>query len=154
MGDALVQKRAPNWGHVRSKIGNPRKWLRDNAKGLLNPGSEKPLALVLVQNRIAPVQNRLRKVQETLGRPLLPGSKTPSCNPFWEFPILSQSSIRGGCKGGSGQKFSIQVPNFNTSSQVCQQHLSQACFSVAPALAFKDSISLCFDLRNKYCDGR
>ena len=52
----------------------------------------------------------------------------------------------GGSKGGSGQKCSIQVPNFNTSSQVCQQHLSQACFSVAPAPVFQDSTSLSFDL--------
>ena len=56
-----------------SKIENSRKWLRECAKDHLDPGSEEPLALV--QTGVAPVQNRFRKVQATLGRPLLPGSK-------------------------------------------------------------------------------
>ena len=64
------------------------------------------------------------------------------CRPFF-IAILDKG---GGSKGRSGQKFSIQVPNVNTSSQVCQQHLSQACFSVAPAPAFQNGTSLCFDL--------
>ena len=58
---------------------------------------------------------------------------TDCLSPPQKFAILDKG---GGSKGGSGQKCSIQVPNLNTSSQVCQQHLSQACFSVAPASAF------------------
>ena len=51
------------------------KWLGEGAKGLLGQGRQRPLALV--QKRVAPVQNRVLVVQKTLGRPLLPGSKTP-----------------------------------------------------------------------------
>ena len=65
-------------------------------KRFLRPGSEKPLALV--QNKIAPVQNRFRKVQETLGTPLLPGSERPfapsrnHCRGFPIFDPLSQAA--------------------------------------------------------------
>ena len=52
---------------------NSRKWLREGAQGLLDPEKAKPLALV--QDRFALAQNRFRKVQETLGRHFLPGSK-------------------------------------------------------------------------------
>ena len=50
-----------------------RKWLGEGAKGLLDPASKRPLALV--QNGVAPVQKRVWVVQKTLGRPLLPGPK-------------------------------------------------------------------------------
>ena len=76
-----------------SKIGTSRKWLREGAEGLLDPGSEKPLAMV--QNRVAPVQDRFRKVQETLGRPLLAGCErpfAPSRNHFREFAIFDPLS--------------------------------------------------------------
>ena len=43
------------------KLGNARKCLGEDAKGRLDPASEKPLALV--QNGVAPVQKRFRKVQ-------------------------------------------------------------------------------------------
>ena len=57
------------------------------AEGLLDLGSEKPLALL--QNGVAPVQNKFRKVHETLGRSLLPGSRRPfSRNHFRDFPIF------------------------------------------------------------------
>ena len=46
------------------------KVVRRGCKGLLDPGSEKPL-LALVQNGVAPVQKRFRKVEEPLRRPLL-----------------------------------------------------------------------------------
>ena len=62
------------------------KWLGEGAKGLLGQGRQSPLALV--QKRVAPVQNRVLVVQKTLGRPLLPGSKTPfapSPNHFGHF---------------------------------------------------------------------
>ena len=91
----MIQSRIANqaaWERG-SKIGNSRKWLREGAKGLLDSGSEKSLALV--QNRVAPVQNRFRKVQETLGRPLLPGCErpfAPSRNHFGEFPIFDPLS--------------------------------------------------------------
>ena len=68
---------------------NSQKWLGEGAKGLLGQGRQRPLARV--QNRVAPVQNRVLVVQKTLGRPLLPGSKTPfapSPNHFWEFSIF------------------------------------------------------------------
>ena len=64
---------------------SPR-WLGEGAKGLLGQGRQSPLALV--QKRVAPVQNRALVVQKTLGRPLLPGSKTPfapSPNHFGHF---------------------------------------------------------------------
>ena len=62
------------------------KWLGEGAKGVLGQGRQRPLALV--QKRVAPVQNRILVVQKTLGRPLLPGSKTPfapSPNHFGHF---------------------------------------------------------------------
>ena len=62
------------------------KWLGEGAKGLLGPGRQSPLALV--QKRVEPVPNRVWVVQKTLGRPLLPGSKTPfapSPNHFGHF---------------------------------------------------------------------
>ena len=65
---------------------NCPKWLGEGAKGLLGQGRQRPLALA--QKRVAPVQNRVLVVQKTLGRPLLPGSKTPfapSPNHFGHF---------------------------------------------------------------------
>ena len=53
------------------KSESSRKWLGEGAKGLLDPASKRPLALV--RNGVAPVQNRVWVVQKTLGRPLLPG---------------------------------------------------------------------------------
>ena len=69
-----------------------QKWLGEGAKGVLDPGCQSLLALV--QKRVAPVQNRVWVVQKTLGRPLLPGSKTPfapSPNHFWEISIFGPS---------------------------------------------------------------
>ena len=63
-----------------SKIGNSRKCLGEDAKGRLDPASEKPLALA--QNGVAPVKKRFRRVQETLGRPWLSGSTKRPCAPF------------------------------------------------------------------------
>ena len=75
-------------GRGGSKI--PRKWLREGAKGLLDPGSENPLALV------APVQQQVsegaRDPWETL---LLPGSKrpfAPSRTHFREFSTFDPLS--------------------------------------------------------------
>ena len=45
----------------------------EGAKGRLDPAIEKPLALV--QNGAAPMHERFRKVQETLGRPWLPAAR-------------------------------------------------------------------------------
>ena len=55
------------------KSDSSRKWLGEGAKGLLDPASKRPLALV--RNGVAPVQKRVSVVQKTLGRPLLPGPK-------------------------------------------------------------------------------
>ena len=69
-----------------------QKSLGEGAKGVLDPGCQSLLALV--QKRVAPVQNRVWVVQKTLGRPLLPGSKTPfapSPNHFWEISIFGPS---------------------------------------------------------------
>ena len=68
------------------------KWLGEGAKGVLDAGCQSLLALV--HKRVAPVQNRVWVVQKTLGRPLLPGSKTPfapSPNHFWEISIFGPS---------------------------------------------------------------
>ena len=69
-----------------------QKWSGEGAKGVLDTGSKGPLALV--QKRVAPVQNRVWVVQKTLGRPLLPVSKTPfapSPNHFWVISIFGPS---------------------------------------------------------------
>ena len=74
-----------------------QKWLGEGAKGVLDPGNKGLLALV--QKRVAPVQNRVWVVQKTLGRPLLPGSKTPfapSPNHFWEISIFGPSPRTSG----------------------------------------------------------
>ena len=55
------------------KSESSQKWLGEGAKGLLDPVSKRPLALVW--NGVAPVQKRVWVVQKTLGRPLLPGPK-------------------------------------------------------------------------------
>ena len=55
------------------KSESSRKWLGEGAKGLLDPASKRPLALV--RNGVAPVQKRVWVVQTTLWRPLLPGPK-------------------------------------------------------------------------------
>ena len=69
----------PSACYRRPKPQKCPKWLGEGAKGLLGPGRQSPLALV--QKRVAPVQNRVWVVQKTLGRPLLPGSKTPFSTP-------------------------------------------------------------------------
>ena len=75
------------------KSESSRKWLGEGAKGLLDPASKRPLALV--QNRVAPVQKRVWVVQTTLGRHLLPGPKRsrkdllhPLPTTFGDFPFL------------------------------------------------------------------
>ena len=72
---------------------NSQKWLGEGAKSLLGQERQRPLALV--QQRVAPVQNRVLVVQKTLGRPLLLGSKTPfapSPDHFWTFEVSSPSN--------------------------------------------------------------
>ena len=68
-------------------------WLGEGPKGLLDPASKRPLALVRVG--VAPVQKRVWVVQKTLGRPLLPGPKKsqkdllhPPLTTFGDFPFL------------------------------------------------------------------
>ena len=75
------------------KSESSRKWLGEGAKGLLDPASKRPLALV--RNRVAPVQKRVWVVQKTLGRPLLPGPTRvqkdplhPPLTTFGDFPFL------------------------------------------------------------------
>ena len=92
----------------------PQKRLGEDAKGLLDPASTKPLAPV--RNVVARVQKVFWVVQKTLGRPLLPGSKRPfepSPNHFGDFPCSGRSAasqmlesllIRGGKTFKSGQK--------------------------------------------------
>ena len=64
-------------------------------RGLLDPASKRPLALV--RNGVAPVQKRVWVVQKTLGRPLLPGGPkeskrpfAPSPNRFWRLSLFGQ----------------------------------------------------------------
>ena len=70
-------KKAKSWDAVDlgtyPKSESSRKWLGEGAKGLLDPASKRPLALV--RNGVAPVQKRVWVAQKTLGRPLLPGPK-------------------------------------------------------------------------------
>ena len=75
------------------KSESSRKWLGEGAKGLLDPASKRPLALV--QNGVAPVQKRVWMAQKTLRRPLLPGPKKsqkdlldPPLTTFGDFPFL------------------------------------------------------------------
>ena len=71
-----------------AKRENLQKWLREGAKGLLDPARKKPPAPV--QNGVTPVQKGFLVVQRTLGRPLLPMSKrpfAPSPNYFWRFSL-------------------------------------------------------------------
>ena len=75
------------------KSKSSRKWSGEGAKGLLDPASKRPLALV--RNRVAPVQKRVWVVQKTLGRPLLPGPKRVKkdllhhpLTTFGDFPFL------------------------------------------------------------------
>ena len=75
------------------KSESSRKWLGEGAKGLLDPASKRPLALV--RNGVAPVQKRVWVVQKTLGRPFLPGPKRsqkdllhPPLTTFGDFPFL------------------------------------------------------------------
>ena len=68
------------------KMENSQKWSGEGAKGLLGQGGQRPVALA--QKRAAPAQNRVLVVQKTLGRPLVPGFKTPfapSPNHFGHF---------------------------------------------------------------------
>ena len=63
----------------------------------MDPGSETPLAQL--QNGVAPLQKRFRKVQETLGRPLLAGSKrhsAPSHKHFRDFIFSTPFSRAAG----------------------------------------------------------
>ena len=88
-----------HWGWDAVDLGNcpksesSRKWLGEGAKGLLDPASKRPLALV--RNGAAPVQKRVWVVQKTLGRPLLPGAQKsqkdllhPPLTTFGDFPFL------------------------------------------------------------------
>ena len=80
------------------KLEDSQKWLGEGARGLLCQWRQRPLALV--QKRVAQVQNRVLVVQETLGRPLLPGSKTPfasSPNHFWA--LLRFRALVAGTRG-------------------------------------------------------
>ena len=77
------------------KSKSSRKWLGEGAKGLSEPASKRPLALV--RNGVAPVQERVWVVQRTLGRPLLPGPKkkskrplAPSPNHFWRLSLFGR----------------------------------------------------------------
>ena len=90
------------------KMVNSRKWSGEGAKGLLRPGGE--MRFAPAQNGVAPVQNRFRMVQKTLGRFLLPDPQrpfAPSPNHLWE------SIIFGPCPrtfGLQGWKLSPVVP--------------------------------------------
>ena len=66
------------------KSESSRKWSAEGAKGLLDPASKRPLALV--RNGVAPVQKRVWVMQKTLGRPLLPGPKRSPERPFAPSP--------------------------------------------------------------------
>ena len=57
---------------------NSQKCLGEGAKGLLDPGSTKPLAPA--QPHFAPVQKQFWVVQKTFRRPLLLGAKRPFCS--------------------------------------------------------------------------
>ena len=80
--------------------------VRRGCKGLPGLGSEK--RFVLVQNGFAPVHNRLRMVQRTLGRLLLSGPKRPfatSPNHFCKFCSFRTLS----------QKLSVHTPHLSAS---------------------------------------
>ena len=77
------------------KSESSRKWLGEGAKGLLDPASKRPLALV--RNGVAPAEKRVWVVQKTLGRPLRSldpkESKrpcAPSPNHFWRLSLCVQ----------------------------------------------------------------